>query len=230
MSEETITTVEAPSLNGENPWAIPLTDLKQAAGIDQPAPVAQPQSQVQLEPQSPAAASPSEPYMMVETSDGIELKLNTGEVFRGKDINELLPKLVKSKIDTTVWARQVRKEYDDFQQNPAQSVQMPQDPASPEMEAQAAMEQAKPVRDFILKDVLTPEAKASIVADVLQVPVEQLPQVLERYSTASENWQMGNALKEFHMACPEYVDLPEQGEALASTLVELHGGQIPRGY
>lgn len=232
MSEEIITT--APVAEGQasaepNPWQMDMGDLAKAAGIDGTTPALQPQS-VEPTPQAQPQALPDAPYTLAQENGSFVLKYKTGEVFKGANEMEVFRKAAENAVRTTEWARTVKAQYDQFQQNPNQPVQMPNEPTTPEQEAQAAMLQAQAVREFFMKDVVTPELSASIVANALGVPVDQLPQVLEQYqSTFQDNYQR-NQLRDFHASCPEYADLPEQADALASTLVEMHGGQVPPNY
>lgn len=230
MSEPNAPVVETPQISESQAFAMDMGELAKVAGIDGSAPIVQPQSAVEPTPQAQPQAQPDAPYTLSQENGSFILRYKTGETFKGANEVEAFRKAAENAVRTTEWARTVKAQYDQFQQNPNQPVQMPNEPTTPEQEAQAAMLQAQAVREYFQKEILTPELKASILADGLGVPVDQLPQVLEQYQTTFQNSYSSSQLREFHTSCPEYADLPEQADALANSLVELHGGNVPANY
>lgn len=217
MSEETITSaapIETPAPATEvNAWEVPLADLKQAAGIDQPA-------VYQAQPAAEPTAVP-QPFTLEEAADGFHLKLSPeygGEVFKGKDLNEVVSKLAKSKADGNAYIKQLKQWADEAHINPGTTGAMPQDQA-------AEAEQVGALRDFFKNEILTPEMKASIVADVVGVPAEQLPDFLQTIETQSRNAALNNTMTEFRVANPTFADSPEHVEGIMKAL-----GHLPPTY
>ena len=195
-----------PQISEQDAFAMDLGDLKRAAFDQQPqpAPVAQPEAQPQATP---------EPYTVEQGPDGIQVRLSPeygGEVFKGKDFNEVLGKLAKSKADGNAYIKQLKTQ--PTQAQPQQPD--PMMPQSPEDEQRAQQEAA----EFLRAALFTPAVKQQLVTEALSSD----PRVHQITSTVQE-FQAHNMAFEFHRRCPDYVDLPEQTQALDQALGNLQG-------
>lgn len=199
--------VEVPPISERDAFAMDLGDLKKAAFDPQPAPTAQPQT-------DPQPQTAPEPYTVEQGPDGVQVRLSPeygGEVYKGKDLNEVVAKLAKSKADTNAYVKQLKTQMGQPQAQP-QPFLDPAMPQSPEDEQRAQQEAA----EFLRTALLTSELKRQLVTEALNND----PRVHQITSTVQE-FTAHNMAFEFHRRCPDYVDLPEQTKALEQALGNL---------
>jgi hypothetical protein len=205
----TVVNVETPSvpqISEKDAFAMDLGDLKKAAFEPAPAPIAQPQGQT----------SP-EPYTVEQGPDGIQVRLSPehgGEVFKGKDFNEVIAKLAKSKADGNAYIKQLKT------QPGTQPNAMPQQFPDPAMQ-QSPEEAQREAAQFLQSMVLTPEVKQQIVAEAVGIDPRALPRTFRGIAQTVGEFQANNTALEFHLRCPDYVDLPDQTKALEHALGNL---------
>lgn len=181
-----------------DPQAMPLADLKQAAGLSDPQPVAPAAPAVPVA--APVVPQPVVPdkFAMVQDDNGVTITLPPeygGEVYKGKDAAEVLAKLAGSKADANAYIKQLKSQ-------PAPAAQ-PQPVAQPEPVDPAV----QATRDWVLDEV----------AKGLGLPGKDA--LLANFGLMSRtSGQMASniAIAEFHQLCPGYVDTPENSAALMS--------------
>ena len=178
-----------------DPQAMPLADLKQAAGLnDPPAPAVQPTAEPVAQPATPVVP---EAYTMESGENGVTITLAPefgGEVYKGKDANEALAKLAKAKADANAYIKQLKAQ-------PAQPAQ-PVTPAQPEPVDPAV----QATRDWLIAEQA---AALGMTPDEYRARVSMVFQTTEQMAT-------NIAIAEFHKSCPDYLDTPENSQVLGS--------------
>lgn len=187
------TTPQTPS----DPQAMPLADLKNAAGLGTPPEGGTP----------PAAAAPPPPpvvpekFTLSQDDNGVVITLSPeygGEVFKGKDVNEVLTKLAGSKADTNAYVKQLKT-----QPTAPVPVATPATPPPIDPAVQAT-------RDWLL---------AENAAALGMTPDEYKARVGMVFKT-TEQMATNIAVADFHQMCPGYTDTPENSAALSSYFPE----------
>lgn len=186
-----------------DPQAMPLADLKQAAGLnDPPAPQVAPQPEVAPAPAPVAAPVVPEKFAISSDDSGVTITLSPeygGEVYKGKDVNEALAKLAGSKADANAYIKTLKSQ----PAQPAVPAKVP-DPVPPDVQA---------TRDWILDEFakgLGLNGKDDLVANFGSM------------AKTSNEFSTNVAFAEFHKNCPDYVDTPENSAAV--------GAYFPNGY
>jgi hypothetical protein len=173
-----------------DPQAMPLADLKQAAGLNEPA-VAQPPAPV-VQPAQPVVP---EKFTIAQDDNGVVITLSPeygGEVFKGKDFSEAVNKLAGSKADANAYIKQLKT-----QPAPTQPQVTQPEPVDPAVQA---------TQEWIL---------AQTAAALGMSPEEYKARVGMVFNT-SEQMATQIAVADFHKMCPGYVDTPENSAALGS--------------
>lgn len=207
----------APQISTAEAFAMPMEQLEQL--MNQPAaqPVPEPIAQ-------PAATATPEKYTINSDANGVTITLAPefgGEVYKGKDLSEAVAKLAGSKADANAYIKQLKT-----------------NPNAPDPTAQAtapeihpnALQDGKAAADVLreMLSTLPPEMKQQMVAEAFNVSPEQLPAMVQSVGNAAAQWQAMNLEMEFHRACSDYVDTPENTQALyAEVLAGKPPGFIP---
>lgn len=178
-----------------DPQAMPLEDLKTAAGLSgTPAPVVDP-------PSPPPAPVVPEAYTVSQDDNGVTITLSPefgGEVYKGKDATEALGKLAKAKADANAYIKQLK----------TQPVAPPAPVPSPAAPQESPEEIA--ARDWILDQ----QAKA------LGLTKDQYLARVNMVFETSERMAVNSAFADFAQACPDYADTPENAGVLATYFPE----------
>lgn len=188
-----------------NPFAMPMNDLAAAAGItgNEPSPAAPAATP------APPAATPApapvvpEKYSIAQDDSGFTITLSPeygGEVFKGKDLNEVVTKLAASKADGNAYIKTLKAQ-------PTPAVQTEPAPTpTPEDPAEVA------TRQWMLEQF----AKGLGLSGA-----EELQARMGMISQTSETMATNIALAEFHQQCPGYVDTPENSGVLAEYIGDI---------
>ena len=226
-NEATTVTVESPSavapqVSERDAFAMDLGDLKKAA-FEQIAEAAQPQTDPRSQP-TPSQPVKAEPFTLTQDGDTFVLKYATGEVYKGANEVEVYRKAAENAVRNIEYAKQVKRLYDEFQQNPAKPVQMPDDPSTQDQQTQ----EAQALRDFVLKGVLTPEVKAQIVADAVGMTPEQLSQQWQTMRARTDAFEQQATLLDFQKEnAHTFVDTPQNQQAIMKALETMGVQQFP---
>ena len=190
----------APHISERDAFAMPIDDLKKAAFEEpQPAPVAQPDPQPQAQPANTG------PYTLTQDGDTFVLKYATGEVFKGANELEVYKKAAENAVRNIEWAKQVKKQYDEFQQNPAKPVAMPDQPANPEEQARQMEER----RQIFLEGL----------SDAIGMTPEELRQQWANMKARTDAFDQQAAVMDFYKKNSEtYIDTPENQQAIIKGL------------
>ena len=220
----TTVTVESPSVAApqiSDAFAMNLEDLRKAAFDPQPGPVAQPQTDPQAAPAPPIKA---EPFTLTQDGDTFVLKYSTGEVFKGATSEETYRKAAENAVRNIEYAKQVKKLYDDFQQNPSKPVQMPDQPSTEDQE----VKEAEVFREFVQKKVLTREVKAQIVADAVGMTPEQLSEQWANMKARTDAFEQHATLLDFQRENSHtFVHTPENEQGIIRALATMGVQQFP---
>lgn len=210
----------------------PADQLRQAAvAATAPAEPVAPAAQ----PATPTAtpAPTQEPYSVQTNPDGtVYVKLDSGEEFRGS-WQEVLPKMAKSKYDSSSYAKQKAAEAE------ALRAQIPQ-PAQPDQPAQPSVPQIQRTPEemaginWVVNDAMaTKEAEARIIEVVAKnlgyQSFDQLKQVMGGVVRTTENAQAGDLVAGFMQMAPDFPNTPEASSALVDLAVQLGFPETPAG-
>lgn len=197
-----------------DPQAMPLADLKQAAGLnDPPAPPSAPAT-APVPVTAPAPVVPEK--FAVSTDDtGVTITLAPeygGEVYKGKDVNEALAKLAGSKADANAYIKQLKS-------------QPPPAAPAPKAEPEPVDPGVQATRDWLL---------AETAASLGMTPEEYKARVGMVFQT-TEQMATNIAIAEFVKLCPGYVDTPENSQVLGSYFPDNFGrfpnaGELKQAY
>jgi hypothetical protein len=188
--------MSTPTITPSDPQAMPLADLKQAAGLGTPA-----------EPAAPPVAGPPPPpavpekFTVSQDDNGVVITLSPeygGEVFKGKDFNEVVTKLAGSKADTNAYVKQLKSQPATPPPVVTPAAPPPVDPA------------VQATRDWLL---------AETAAGLGMTPEEYKARVGVVFKT-TEQMATNIAVADFHQMCPGYTDTPENSAALSSYFPE----------
>lgn len=214
-------TVETPSLaepqiSEKDAFAMDIADLKKAAfdPAPQPALVAQPQPDPQATPGKP------EPFTLTQDGDTVVLKYATGETFKGANEVEVYRKAAENAVRNIEWAKQVKAQYEAFQQNPAKPVQMPSDPLTQDQQAH----EVAALRELLL----TPEVKAQIVAGAIGMTPEQLQQEWASVKARTDAFAQQTTLLNFQKENSQtFVPTAQNEQAIIKALETMGVQQFP---
>jgi len=195
-----------------NPYAMPMNELAQAAGVapaapatpapsapttappPAPAPAATPAPAAPVAPPAPAAPVVPEPFSVNQDDTGITIQMSPefgGEVFKGKDWAEVGPKIAKAKADANAYIKTLKAQ-PPTQQPPA----TPPEPVDPAVQA---------TREWLLAET----------AAALGMSVDEYKQRVGMVFNTTEQMAQNIAFTEFHRLCPSYVDTPENSAVIA---------------
>jgi hypothetical protein len=147
---------------------------------------------------APAAAAPLEPqpYTVTETPEGVEIKLETGAVYKGKNWAEAATSLARGKVEADKTLHRLNT-----QQQPA----APQAPAVPVPEVEDP-------------EAATREWLMGQLAKEFKMPVEQFKQAVGQMFQVTQAQTVNVAWTDFAQACPDFVDSPQNAEVLVAYL------------
>jgi hypothetical protein len=211
-----------------DPATMPMADLRSAAGLDGPAPVAPAAPAVEVAPvQAPEvpaiAVAPivPEPFQVLQSDTGLVVQMspeNGGEVFKGADWAEVGPKIAKAKAFANVHIKDQNARIQSLQQLQPSSP-APQSPPAPTIDPQEAATQTW-MGDMLAAN---PAIAKRVMAAAMGLPnVEALESTLGMVLQTSQTMSQNIAQAEFHRMCPAYVDTPENSQAV--------GSYFPDGY
>jgi hypothetical protein len=207
-----------PQISERDAFAMPMEDLKKAV-FDPPQ-----QPTPKTDPQPPAQPAKAEPFTLTQDGDTFVLKYATGEVYKGANEVEVYRKAAENAVRNIEYAKQVKKLYDEFQQNPSKPVQMPDQPSTEDQQAQ----EAQALREFVLKGVLTPEVKAQIVAEAVGMSPEQLHQEWASMKARTDFFEQQAAIADFQKQnSSTFVDTVENEQAVMRALDTMGVKQFP---
>ena len=190
-----------------DPQTMPLADLK--AALTNP-PAAEPAPTPAPAP-APAPAATPEPYHIEKLADGtVHVKLDSGEEFRGT-YDEVLPKIAKSKYDSSSYAKQLKHELE-TKSVPAQPPVQPPAPPAEDPDTVAA-------RNWMVETLAKDPATAKkLVGAAFGIQAEQLDSVFSQMTKATNEMQLNSTWIEFHQSCQDFVDTKENCDILVSYL------------
>jgi hypothetical protein len=199
----------APKITVEQAQTLPLGEVRKAILSAE---------STQAEPEPQLASEPTPPYEMKQTPEGLELRLVTGEVFKAKTANELLEKVTKSKVDTTLYLRKVQQQQ---QPTPDEPEQIESQPQLPELqpEPELSLEQESALSQQFMRGVLAdPEISSTLArqaaAELFGTTPEQVPQIIQMWNGAATQAHIVNLQHNFQKLCPDYDDSPRNAQAL----------------
>ncbi|HWR14948.1 MAG TPA: PepSY domain-containing protein [Terriglobales bacterium] len=199
-------------------FAMPMDELKSAAFAANRA--------VLEAPETPQEAKPV--YEVKNGPDGVQIHLETGEVYKGKSESEAWGRLAESKAHQSRYIRQLnefKNKYEAWKKGDINlpSPSMPQQPVfapelTPEQEHQLAQEFSQ---DFFSSQ-FTPEVAKNVgeqaLAQVLNVPVDALPNVINDIQTVTRNFQLETTYLDFQRSCQDYMETPQNMQAVLKYL------------
>lgn len=146
----------------------------------------------------------------------LEVKLETGQVYRGQTPQEVLDQLVKAQTEASRTIKAQRDEMETLRsevQSVRQRVEAPQAPPT----ADAAQE-------YLLKWAQNPEAATKEkVAEAFGVTPEALPRLAQEMQQQIAGRKIEQAADEFSRRCPEFPQTPESSQMMRQALIERYG-------
>jgi hypothetical protein len=197
-----------------DPQAMPLADLKQAAGLNDPQPQTPPATPAA--PAAPPAPVVPEKYTISKDDNGVTITLSPeygGEVYKGKDLDEAVTKLAGSKADANAYIKQLKSQ----PQQPA--------PVTPKVEPPPVDPQVQATRDWLIAEQ----------AAAMGMSAEEYKARVSMVFQTTEQMQTNIAIADFHKLCPDYVDTPENSKIIGDYFPENFGrfpsaGELKQAY
>jgi hypothetical protein len=196
MSTAPVTTPATPEVTINNSAAEILAAIEAQTPPDSgAAPAAAVAPTPATPPVAPAAAAPEPlPFTVNETADGVEIKLETGAVYKGKTWAEAASALAKGKVEADKTLHSLRSQ-------PKQ----PEAPATP----------APVVED---PDAATREWLMGQLAKEFGLEPSQFKQAVGQMFEVTQKTNINVAWTDFASQCPDFVDSKENAEALIAYL------------
>lgn len=169
--------------------------------ITQTSPAVEPQAAAQPTPTTPSvepSAAPPAPQpewgnISKNTDGSYEVKLATGEVFKGT-ADEVIAKQAEAHVNTKRWAQEIRRVAT----------------GTPQPQPQLTQEQ------IVQRD--TQRWVMSQVAAALNIDPERFPQIVNEMYANTQQSAMRSAWADFTSSCPDYADTPQNAEAIVDYL------------
>jgi hypothetical protein len=149
-------------------------------------------------PQPAVATAPPatpEPYTVTETPEGVEIKLETGAVYKGKNWQEAALAAAKGKVEADKYLHSLK-------------IQQPQTPAP--------ATPAPPAEDPT--DLATRQWIVSQMAAALGVPADKFVEMTSQMFQQTQQNTLAVAWADFTQSCPDYADTPDNANALVEYL------------